>query len=152
MCVCVCVCVFACLLYVIMCARSVGAWVQKQCVLIVLASLLSHDKPLRLRFLFMNVHISSSKHKTAAFLSSFFSSSCFFFVYEIPSPAFFNLPASPFSRSSFFIPLSVSWVLISIVHISLLYQSSQGICISNEKSTSLTCKLMDVNYAFIAGC
>ena len=86
-CVCFCVCVFACLLYVIMCARWVPAWVQKQCVLIVLASL-SWCTSLRLRFSF-------HKH---SYVYAWTQNSCFFFPFFASlhaSFAFFSVPAFP---------------------------------------------------------
>lgn len=126
----VCVHALVCLLYVIMCARSVGeAWLLTR-LLIVLACL-----PLLIHLSFPAVRHQT--HDFPSFFSPFLSSSSL----KSPSRAL---------TTSVFAPLSVSWVLISVVHVSLLYQSSQGICIPNEQSTSLTCKLMDVNYAFMA--
>lgn len=144
---CVCPRTLACSLYVIMCARTVGASMGAKAVCTHCSGTsFSLDAPLWLHFLFMNIHISTSEHKIAVFPFLFpFLSISSLSMKSLSSS--FNMPASPF-----FIPLSVSWVLISVVHVFLLYQSSQGICIPNEQSTSLTCKLMDVNYAFIAGC
>ena len=109
--VCVCECVVACLLYVIMCARSVGAKaVCTHCSGISLPL----DAPLWLHFLFMNAHILKPPN------------SCFYFLFHFLSLSslsmkslsnIFNMPASPFSFFSPHSSLCVSWALISIVHV-----------------------------------
>lgn len=87
--VCVCVCVYprtlACSLYVIMCARTVGASMGAKAVCTHCSGTsFSLDAPLWLHFLFMNIHISTSEHKIAVFPFPISFSFHFFFVYEIP--------------------------------------------------------------------
>lgn len=105
--------------------------------------------------------------KPAAFLYSF-SSLCPAFVYKIPLPSHYFFPLLTRQLYLFFLPLihsstshstlfhsfPSSWVLISIVHICLpLREQSRYLHFKWEKkSTSLTCKLTHVNYAFIAEC
>lgn len=85
----VCVCVYprtlACSLYVIMCARTVGASMGAKAVCTHCSGTsFSLDAPLWLHFLFMNIHISTSEHKIAVFPFPISFSFHFFFVYEIP--------------------------------------------------------------------
>lgn len=91
-----CVCVLACLLYVIMCACSLGAKaVCTHCSGIAFPL----DTPLRQHFLFINTRIASPKHKTAALFPLFsFLSISSLSMQSLSST--FNMPASPFFNSS----------------------------------------------------
>lgn len=129
---------------------------------------LFHRPVLSLMIPFFHSFIDSWK-KTAAFLysASAFSrlsflplsikslfTHYFIFHFQRASFTFFFSPSSipPPPIPLCFIPFFPPGCLSALFTFACLYESSQGICISNEKkkSTSLTCKLTHVNYAFIA--